>query len=278
MRENEIVKREMNTGMQVRSIADLQAVGKWLAQSGMFGIANDAQGVVVAMACNQSGMNIMEFRETYHIIHGTPSMRTDAMLARFAEMGGTYQVKTRTADEARAVFEFKGCTFESSLTWAGAQAEPFVYEGKEADVIVVLAGGSKPKIKAKYATPRARMQMLWARVVSDGVRTVCPGANKGNYTPEEVADFAPERNNGPLTPAEVARRVEAAKPVDPVQSATHYEYCPIYGQFYGEPWTTLETEMLKSAWETTLEEFPELTQAHRDAIKNELDAREKEAG
>ena len=43
--------------------------------------------------------------------------------------------------------------------------------------------------KDNWATPRSRMQMLWARVVSDGVRTMAPEICSGIYTPEETADI-----------------------------------------------------------------------------------------
>jgi hypothetical protein len=57
------------------------------------------------------------------------------------------------------------------------------------------------------------MQMLWARVVSDAVRTVCPLANRGNYTPEEIEDIEPAKSFAP-TPVPAAVTVpstEAAK-------------------------------------------------------------------
>ena len=36
-------------------------------------------------------------------------------------------------------------------------------------------------------------QMLRARVISEGVRAICPGVTAGFYTPEEVADFPQTR-------------------------------------------------------------------------------------
>lgn len=279
-----ITRRESTgLGMPIHSLTDVQAVGKWLAQSSMFGINSDAQGAVVVLACRQSGMNLMEFRETYHIIHSTPSMRADAMLARFVEMGGTYELKARTAEEARAVFEFRGCKGEFCLTWDDAQKEPFIYKQEkgttENDIVAKLAAGVKPEIKAKYSTPRARMQMLWARVVSDGVRTVCPQANKGTYTPEEVDDYAPpsQHNDGPLSKEEVARRADAAKPV--VIESTVMQgaaFCPVPGPHYGAPWASLDTGMLEAVDIVTAEEFPEITADHHSEIKAELNKRSEQ--
>src|SRR5207253_3013162 len=43
-------------------------------------------------------------------------------------------------------------------------------------------------------------QMLTARVISEGIRTVLPGVVAGVYTPEENQDFAPEPTR-PTNPA-----------------------------------------------------------------------------
>jgi len=169
---------------------DLTAAGKLLAQSGMFGISKEADGFVIAATCHQQGMSLLEFRETYHIIHGTPSMRTDTMLARLVDHGGEYEILSRTPDRAAIRAACGKASGEFELTWEQAQLEPFVYAGKEGDVVAALASGQRPPLKDKYATPRSRMQMIWARVVSDAVRAVCPQACKGTYTPEEVSDYA----------------------------------------------------------------------------------------
>jgi len=201
------------TAMPVRCMDDLTAAGKLLAQSGMFGISKEADGFVIAATCHQQGMSLLEFRETYHIIHGTPSMRTDTMLARLVDHGGEYEILSRTPDRAAIRATCGKASGEFELTWEQAQLEPFVYAGKEGDVVAALASGQRPPLKDKYATPRSRMQMIWARVVSDAVRAVCPQACKGTYTPEEVSDYA--------QPAQARR--EALTPEQAVERATVVE-------------------------------------------------------
>ena len=112
----------------------------------------------------------------------------------------------RTPEEAAIELTCDGEVNVFRLTWQEALAEPFVYEGKEGDIVAKLLNGKTQdlRIKAKYATPRSRMQMLWARLISDSIRIVAPEIITGVYVPEEVDDFA-----GP---------VRAQKP-DPVVTA-----------------------------------------------------------
>lgn len=112
-------------------------------------------------------------------------MRSDAMLAGLVEAGGRYKVVQRDSDAAKIEITIAGQTQAFALTWQEAQEEPFT-KGK---------GG---KIKDNWATPRSRMQMLWARVVSDGVRVMAPQVVCGGYTPEEISDFdeLPAGGNG----------------------------------------------------------------------------------
>ncbi|MCE5310749.1 MAG: hypothetical protein LLG20_24175, partial [Acidobacteriales bacterium] len=167
--------------LPIGSIQDLQTIGELFEQSGMFGCNKRGQGLVLAMSCHLSGMTPLEFRARYHLIEGNPAMKAEAMLAEFSKLGGKYKVQARTADEAKIALEIAGQKQEFGLTWAEAQAEPFVWAWDKETKQKVL--------KKNWATPRSRMQMLWARVVSDSVRVMCPQVNQGVYTPEEVADF-----------------------------------------------------------------------------------------
>jgi hypothetical protein len=166
----------------------IQLMGSDIAKSGLFNCGSLEQGRVLALECFARGVPPLTLAETYHIIDNKLSMKADKMLARFEEFGGKYKVVSRTPDLAAIEVTIGGQTNKFSLSWEEAQQEPFVY----------LASGQKPKFKTKYATPRSRTQMLWARVVSDSVRAVCPRANSGTYTPEEIDDFqgAEARSNG----------------------------------------------------------------------------------
>ena len=169
-------------------------IGEWFAKSGMFGCKSVEQGQVLALACIAERKNPIQILREYHMIDGRLSMRADAMLAGFRQGGGKYKVLARTADKAAIEMSVDGNTEKFSLTWDEAKHEPFV-------------SGRDGKLKTNWATPRARMQMLWARVVSDAVRTMMPEVVAGAYTPEEIGDMVPQRKV-----VDVAAMVETPPP------------------------------------------------------------------
>ncbi|MDB4403255.1 hypothetical protein N9204_00305 [bacterium] len=240
-----------NKNLPVKSFADMERMGEMLVKSGMFGCTKLEQGLVIAATCMQTGMSVLEFNQTYHIIEGKPSMKADAMLAKLHERGGSHKLITRTADEAKVEITFNGHTVPFSLSWDEAKLESFPFK----------ADGEPKK---NWSTPRMRMQMLWARVVSDGVRAMCPGVNHGIYTPEEVRDF------DDASPVEVEVLPPVNKPTAPKQPAKEPEpeymsdpnICPI-GKSAGEPWTNLTAVQLNGALSITR---PEITAKHKERI------------
>jgi hypothetical protein len=171
----------------------------------MFGCSTIEQGRILALTCLKKGIDPLSIAERYHIIKGDLSMRSDAMLAGIGQFGGKYRVVRRTADAAEIEITREDDKQRFALTWEEAKAEPFT---KAKD-------GS---IKENYATPRTRMQMLWARVVSDGVRTMWPEVVTGYYTPEEIADTNGEAIDASFTvvpetkPATSETKQPAAEP------------------------------------------------------------------
>lgn len=165
-----------------RNVADpltfVSQLGTELAKSGMFGCESESQGRVLALACMAENRSPIEVMRKYHIIGNRLSMRADAMLADFRQIyGGKHKVLTRTAHEASIELTLGDQVLVETLTWDDAQKEKWPY-------------GKGGKVKDNWATPRGRRQMLWARVVSEGVRTLCPEISAGSYTPEEVTDLA----------------------------------------------------------------------------------------
>lgn len=180
-------------------IQAVKVMGNSIAKSGMFGCGSVEAGEVFALECLYRNMPPLTMAERYHVIFGKLSMKAEAMLAGFEQAGGKYKVLSRTPELAAVEFTIKDETHKLSLSWEDAQKEPFCYEGKEQAVVDLLVAGKKPPLKPKYATPRSRMQMLWARLVSDSVRFLCPQVVSGVYTPEEIEDFpenATESNGG----------------------------------------------------------------------------------
>lgn len=147
--------------------------GKAISESKMFGCSNVAQGQVLAMACLAERTNPININRRYHLIGGKLSMRADAMLAEFRAKGGKHKVLQRTSDVAEVELTYDGNKERFKFTTEEAKLEPFFWAKRDVP-------------KDNYATPRGRMQMLWARVISDGVRTMCPEVVAGCYTPEDM--------------------------------------------------------------------------------------------
>lgn len=178
-------------------VATIEKVGQWMEQSGMFG-AGKGQGAIIAMTCIMEGISPLQFQRTYHIIDGRLSMRADMMLARFAEAGGTYKILRRDNEAAEAIFTFGANTIQQRVTMDEMKAAKIIY-------------GKNGQTKDNWA--RFPKNMLWARLVSDAVRTIAPGIVAGVYTPEEVQDF--DAATARRTVAEVIEKPQA--PSMPVQ-------------------------------------------------------------
>lgn len=180
-------------------------MGRAMSASGMFGLKNPEAGMVVALTCLCEGITPIDFGRTYHLIMGRPSMRSDAMLAEFRKAGGTHKVLSRTPELCAVELSFKGQTAEFSLSWEECEKEDFSRARNERTGEILW---DTPK--DNYAYPRKRMQMMWARVISDGVRTLTPEIVAGVYTPEETEDFIE---------GEIVAKPAALSPADAIAKA-----------------------------------------------------------
>ena len=186
----------------------IDKVGDWIAKSGMCTVTNANQGRMIAMVCLSERKHPLEVKRTYHFFqNGEISMRADYMLGAFHAAGGESEPIQRDANGASIKLTWKGKSSVFSLSWAEAQEERFPW----------CDAKKKDKLKDNWSTPRGRMQMMWARVVSDGIRTIKPEIVAGVYTPEEVQDFDD-------TPA--ARKATAKKAADDVVDA-EFEKSPV---------------------------------------------------
>lgn len=253
--------------LPINSVQELEILGKIVAQSNLFGKRNPAEGLAIVAMCHQKRISWLDFMQTFHMIQGVVSKKTDAMIADLHRIGGTHKPLTRTPEKAEAFFKLGDSEYTSTITWEECLAEPFVYQGKESDVLNMLQCGQKPPLKAKYTTPRSRMQMLWARCVSDGVRVVAPECVQGIYTPEEASDYVAEQNQ-PSAPM-AAQGMVSPSPL----AAESVEVVPV-GKLAGQRWDTLETAALQQALATP---SPYITTEMKDYIRSVLAVREKAA-
>lgn len=172
-----------NNNNQLVPLADIERMGMAIAKSGLFGVRTPEQAIALMLIAQAEGLPPAIAARDYHVIEGRPTLKADAMLARFQQAGGRVAWGSYTNDTVSAEFSHpQGGVV--TITWTMAMAK--------------AAGLAGRKIWAQY--PR---QMLRARVISEGIRTVFPGVLVGSYTPEEVEDM---REDKPVAPAPAPRR------------------------------------------------------------------------
>jgi len=154
-------------------MADIQKMAQVAADSKMFGFKNQAEAMAIMLLCQAEGMHPAIAMRDYHVINGRPSMKADAMLARFQLAGGKVHWPRMDDAEVTGVFSHPAGG-EATITWN--------------DETIKRAELSRNPMHQKY--PR---QMKRARCISEGIRAVYPACVAGVYTPEEVQDFAPPK-------------------------------------------------------------------------------------
>jgi hypothetical protein len=205
----ELVKIEHAAPPQRRSFDEIMRMAETIAKSRLFGVTQVDQVVALMLMAEAEGRHVASAMQDYSVIQGKPSLKAEAMLARFQQAGGKVKWTCLTDERVAAIFSHAQCE-PVEIDWDMARA-------KQAQL-------ANPMWK-KY--PR---QMLRARVISEGVRTAYPGALGGMYAPEEVIDFEPSAvpSRAPAAAIAHAREVDAeverieeappSKPAAPVQT------------------------------------------------------------
>ena len=143
-----------------------------VAKSGLFGVKTIDQAMALMLVAQAEGMHPAIAARDYHVINGRPTLKADAMLARFQAAGG--KVEWGEYTDTRVVGTF------SHPRGGSVTIEWTVEMGRKAGLL-----GNQTW--AKY--PR---QMLRSRCISEGIRTVFPGVVVGTYSEEEGQDMAPQ--------------------------------------------------------------------------------------
>lgn len=173
----------------------LSSMAVAFAKSGMFGAKTPEQAMSLLLLAQAEGVHPAIAMRDFDIIQGRPAKKAEAMHRSFIAAGG--KIEWHHLDDALADATFshpQGGT--ARITWDMARAKKAGLQGKD--------------MYAKY--PR---QMLKARVVSEGCRTVFPAATSGLYVPEEVSSFAPSKVEKDMGAAQVVRDEPARPPVAP---------------------------------------------------------------
>lgn len=153
-------------------VADLEKMAAAFAKSKLFGAKTPEEALSLMLVAQAEGLHPASAARDYDIIQGKGSKKSEAMLRDFIKAGG--KVEWHALDNTKADATFSHSAGGSiRIDWDMARAKAAQLDGKE--------------MYKKY--PR---QMLRARCISEGVRTVCPLATGGMYSPEEVADLEPK--------------------------------------------------------------------------------------
>ena len=187
------------TAIQSVSVTDIEKMATAVAKSGLFGVRTPDQAMSLMLIAQAEGLHPAIAARDYHIIQGRPSLKSDALLARFQANGGKVEWIEYTDQAVTAkVSHPQGGTVE--IRWSYQMAE--------------RAGLTKNPTWRQY--PR---QMLRARVISEGVRAVFPGVAVGVYTSEEVQDMTISSSSATV----VAQEPQLADPVSLVREAPDME-------------------------------------------------------
>lgn len=150
----------------------VKVLGSSIFKSGIFGLDKPEQGEILAMQCLVERKSPLELARTYHFINGQLAIKSDALLAKFNQAGGSVNWITRTDDLVEAEF-IKGTT------------KAFI----KASMAEYVGNGTATKVDGKTLKDnwkRWPRRMLTARAVSEGVRLVAPECCFGTYTVEEM--------------------------------------------------------------------------------------------
>jgi hypothetical protein len=161
----------------------IEKMGEWIASSGMLGCTKVEQGKLIAWQCAAEKKTPFDFKREYHIINGSLSMRSDAMLAGYRARGGKVLWKQFDSKAAVAIWKYDGNECEIGFTENDAR----------------IAGLLPAKPGSGWAKDPSAM--LRARAISKAIRMLAPEVVAGIYTPEETEDFQPAPSEVAVAPA-----------------------------------------------------------------------------
>lgn len=150
------------------TIPEVERVALAIAKGGLFGSTDPNAVLTLCLLAQAEGQHPAVVFRDYHIIKGKPAKKADAMLRDFVTAGGKVEWHHLDNDKADATFSHPGGG-TVRIDWTMDRAKQ---------------AGLATDMWRKY--PR---QMLRSRVISEGVRTVYPGATSGLYEVGEVADI-----------------------------------------------------------------------------------------
>lgn len=135
----------------------IERFGEWIGKSGMFGCTRTEQGMIIAITCIEMRIGLVEFAQTFDIMHNG-KLRKKALAAQveFEQLGG--KVRWIDAGEGRekaeAEFSYNGQTKTFRFT---------IEDARRANLV-----------KKDGAWETWTADMLCVRVLSLGIKRLCP--------------------------------------------------------------------------------------------------------
>ncbi len=192
----------------INGMEDISRLGVAVAKSGWFGSIGQSTGEMIAMTMLQERISPVTFKKKYHVMgDGSLSVASRAIVSAFKRLGGKMKLHEVGKDKCDITFSYDGNELRYAVT-----LQEFIDNG----VAVSAKTGALKDNWAKFSG-----DMLYARCCSFAIRKVCPEADDGLYTSEEVADFddAPAASREPvkIDKSEVVSRLakSESKPAAP---------------------------------------------------------------
>lgn len=178
------------------SIDEMERLAKHAVDSGMFGVKNVSQAIGLMLLAQAEGSHFATAFRDYNMLGTRPAMKADAMLARFQASGGVVKWLKYEDTEVSAEFSHPQSPKPLVVTWDKARAESITYKEKD--------DNKWKKLTEKKIWKEFMRAMLRSRVISEGVRAVCPGKMAGVYTPDEIECISEEDTGATATAEPVA--------------------------------------------------------------------------
>ncbi len=216
-----IVPANENRGIEIRmadlspEYAEIMVLGNVLQKSGYFkDVRDQAQAVTKILFGRELGFSPIISMGGIHIIEGKPALSSNLM-ATLIKRSGKYDYRVKVWTVTECVLMFKERNVAANTDWEDVGESSFTMDDAKA-AGVLRAGGSW----SKY--PKA---MLFARALSQGLRTYCPDVSAAPiYNPEEMGATVNEEGEVTELPASakavsnVPRTTEDI-PIRPVSAA-----------------------------------------------------------
>ena len=191
----------MNDIITQDQISSLERIAAIVAKSGMGGFKTPEQATAALLLAQAEGIPVGRVIHEYHVINGRLSLRSECMLARFQNAGGTikYIERTDTCVSVNAAHPRGGSL---SVTWTIERARK--------------AGLTNNPTWQKHPTA-----MLSARAIAEAIRAVYPACLSGIITEAEAEELPAEplqllsNGNGHLPAAPQPETLEPAAVAEP---------------------------------------------------------------